>query len=90
MMRAPVCAGERGAALGEHLPQPAFDVEQRSVFELAERDAGLIADHEQRVRVRGEHRERFARARRETHQRGIGVVGHVFEQRAVLVDEHSG
>ena len=57
---------------------------------IAERDAGLIADHEERKRLAREQRQRFARAGGEAHERWLDVVGHVVEQRAVFVEKNRG
>src|SRR5690606_32050865 len=76
MMGTAIQPGERCTAPGEHLDQPrAYVVEPRGL-EMPERDAGLVADDEQRPPEAREALECTLGAAGETHPCRIDVVRH--------------
>lgn len=53
-------------------------------------DAGLVGHDDQRQARLAQLRQRFPGTGHETQLRGVHVVGHVLDQRAILVQEQAG
>src|SRR5690606_20591145 len=88
MVRAVVEAGEADPERGEPVRHRVADGGHRRLVEQAARDARLIRDDRDREAGGREPRHRALRAPREADPLDVDVVGHVLDQRAVLVEEN--
>src|SRR5690606_26214940 len=88
VVRAPVAARQARAIDGEHLLQAIGYVGEAIVIEVPQRHSGLVADHHERQLQAAENPQSPRDMGRKLHEARFDVVGNVFQQGTVLVEEH--
>jgi len=88
-MRTVIETRQRHAERRQLTTQRTFDFAQRSFREQAARHAGLIRDHDQGVPTFMQGGQALQRTGSQSHPLRIDVVGDIFNQRPIFVEENS-